>query len=117
MSRTDSSSKTRAVTDSDIDFVCQVQEITGDAVDARLIPRHVRGDLLQRRSADCASKGTLASGIGVGTGTGFASEAEACSPDAIPPLKPKRMINKTTRLTIASSATRGSSPVVPSAGS
>src|SRR5271166_3416534 len=49
-------------------------------------------------SADCASKGTLASGMGVGAGVGFAGEPEACWPGAVPPLKAKaRIIRRTTR--------------------
>src|SRR6266478_6348904 len=51
-------------------------------------------------SADCASKGTLASGMGVGAGFGFAGEPEACWPGAVPPLETKtRLINKTIRIT------------------
>src|SRR5271165_2598094 len=50
-------------------------------------------------SADCASKATLASGMGVGAGFGFVGEAEACWPGAMPPLETKtRLINKTIRI-------------------
>ena len=49
-------------------------------------------------SADCASKGTLASAMGVGAGVGFAGEAEACTPGAVPALESKtRIISKTIR--------------------
>src|SRR5271157_836050 len=49
-------------------------------------------------SADCASKGTLANGIGVGAGVGFAGEAAACSPGAVPALETKtRRTSKTIR--------------------
>jgi hypothetical protein len=48
---------------------------------------------------DCASKGTLASGMGVGAGVGFAGEAEACWPGAVPPLEIKaRITSKTIRV-------------------
>src|SRR5271166_6505735 len=50
-------------------------------------------------SADCASKGTLASGMGVGAGVGFAGEPEACWPGAVPPLKTKARIIKRIRIT------------------
>ena len=40
-------------------------------------------------SADCASKGTLASGMGVGAGVGFSGEAEAGWPGAVRRWKPK----------------------------
>jgi hypothetical protein len=47
-------------------------------------------------TADCASKGTLMSGMGVGTGLGFADEPEACWPGAVTPLEAKaRRIRKT----------------------
>src|SRR5271166_5060020 len=50
-------------------------------------------------SADCASKATLASGMGVGAGVGFASEAEACWPGAMPPLATKaRKTSKMIRI-------------------
>jgi hypothetical protein len=50
-------------------------------------------------SADCASKGTLASGIGVGAGVGFAAGGEAGWLGAAPPLETKaRMINRTIRI-------------------
>ena len=51
-------------------------------------------------SADCASKGTLASGMGVGAGVGFAGEPAACWPGVVPPLETKaRIISKTIRVT------------------
>src|SRR5271166_3386808 len=51
-------------------------------------------------SADCASKGTLASGMGVGAGVGFTGEPEACWPGAVPLLENKaRIINRTIRIT------------------
>ena len=47
-------------------------------------------------SVGCASKGTLASGMGVGAGFGFAGEPEACWPGDVPPLEAKaRKINQT----------------------
>src|SRR5262249_35826395 len=50
-------------------------------------------------SVDCASKGTLASGIGVGAGVGFAGEAEACWLSVVPALETKtRTIRKTIRI-------------------
>src|SRR5271166_7185028 len=50
-------------------------------------------------SADCASKGTLANGMGVGAGVGFAGVAEACWPGAVPPLETKtRIISKMIRI-------------------
>jgi len=50
-------------------------------------------------SADCASKGALASGMGVGAGVGFAGEPDACWPGAVPPLKNKARIIKRIRIT------------------
>jgi hypothetical protein len=50
-------------------------------------------------SVDCASKGTLASGIGVGAGVGFAGDAEAGWLSAVPALETKaRIISKTIRI-------------------
>src|SRR6516164_8108417 len=50
-------------------------------------------------SADCASKGTLASGIGVDAGVGFAGEPEACWLGAVPALETKaRIITRTSRI-------------------
>src|SRR5260370_18886 len=61
------------------------------------IDANVSGD---QSSADCASKGTLASGMGVGAGFGFASEVAACWPGAVPTLETKtRIIRKTIRIT------------------
>jgi len=46
-------------------------------------------------SADCASKGTWASGMGVGAGVGFGTEAEAFWPGAVAALETKaRIISK-----------------------
>jgi len=51
-------------------------------------------------SVDCASKGTLASGIGVGAGVGFAGGAEACWLSAVPALQTNvRIITKMIRIT------------------
>ena len=50
-------------------------------------------------SADCASKGTFASGMDVGAGVGFDGEPEVCSPGVVPPLATKaRIISKTIRI-------------------
>ena len=50
--------------------------------------------------ADCASTGTVVSGMGVGAGFGFAGEAEAGWLGAVRPLETKtRLINKTIRIT------------------
>jgi hypothetical protein len=49
---------------------------------------------------DCASRGTLASGIGVGAGVGFAGEAEADWLSAGPALETEpRIKSKTIRMT------------------
>ena len=50
-------------------------------------------------SADCASKGTLASGMGVGAEVGFAGEPEVCWLAVLPPLATKaRIIRKMIRI-------------------
>ena len=49
-------------------------------------------------SADCVSKGALASEMGVGAGVGFAGEPEACWPGAVPPLEAKARIVKRIRI-------------------
>ncbi len=50
-------------------------------------------------SADCASKGTFASGMDVGAGFGFAGDPEAGWHGAVPPLATKvRIISKTIRI-------------------
>jgi hypothetical protein len=65
---------------------------------------------------DCASKGTLASGMGVGAGAGFAGDPEACWLGAIPPLETKtRIISKTIRITGCIERKRGSESAAHSA--